>query len=403
MKRKKIAEAGANKKDRERLYHDFGRSLTDGRQLTQTNATLNDAFDVYLKWCEQLHKANDRMSAGTLERIRQTIKKHLRPDLGDMLLNKITSPLIEDYIYKKSVGVRCKHFDIYHTLKKALERAVWEDLLSISPLDVKKLRLPPYPESRTGMPTIEEGRALWHSLDREGRVNARISEHCHITRMTSVALSMFGGMSCGEMCGLQWEYVNFTAPIPWIWIEHSQSRYAGAHGKLKEPKARSRHRYIVIGPEMNVWLTKTAKRDGFPRTGYVFKPEPSSYENRWGHTEGGHLLRALTGQLQQAQIRLGFVDDDGKAKWTMHDLRRYAGSVWLEMGYPIEQVSRMLGHAKIETTQRYYIKWFKQQNLERDQQMMVKVSDLHRLLAAPPAGRPAQACWRFVRDRQRSH
>ena len=44
----------------------------------------------------------------------------------------------------------------------------------------------------------------------------------------------------------------------------------------------------------------------------------------------------------------------------------------------------MLGHAKIETTQRYYIKWFKQQNLERDQQMMMKVSELHRLLAAPP-------------------
>ena len=30
-KRQKIAEAGANKKDRERLHHDFERSLTDGR------------------------------------------------------------------------------------------------------------------------------------------------------------------------------------------------------------------------------------------------------------------------------------------------------------------------------------------------------------------------------------
>ena len=276
MKRKKIAEAGANKKDREQAHRDFERSLTDGRQLTQMNATLNDALDVYLEWCEQLHRANDRMSAGTLERIGQTIKKHLRPDLGYMLLGEIDSPLIEDYIYKKGEGVRCKHFDIYHTLKKALERAVWKDLLLISPLDVKKLRLPPYPESRTTMPTIEEGRAFWHALLHEGRSNARISSHCNITRMTSVALSMFGGMSCGEMCGLQWEYVNFTAPIPWIWIEHSQSRYAGVHGKLKEPKAPSRHRYIVIGPEMNVWLTQTAKRDGYPRTGYVFKPEPSS-------------------------------------------------------------------------------------------------------------------------------
>lgn len=177
--------------------------------ITQENATFVDALDRYLKRCEQLHKAQDRMSAGSLERIHHTIRKHLKPDLGDMLLSKITSPLIEDYIYKKKAqGYRTKHFDIYQTIRSALKRAVWEDLISISPLEVKHVRLPPYPESRTGMPTIEEGRAFWHALEREGRTNARISSHCHITRMTSVALSMFGGMSCGEMCGLQWEYVN---------------------------------------------------------------------------------------------------------------------------------------------------------------------------------------------------
>ena len=60
-----------------------------------------------------------------------------------------------------------------------------------------------------------------------------------------------------------------------------------------------------------------------------FKPEPEIREQEWGHTDGGHLLRALTGQFQAAQVRLGFVNENGKAKWTMHDLRRYAGSVWL--------------------------------------------------------------------------
>ena len=39
-KRKKIAEAGANKKDRERLYHDFGRALTDGRMITKRNSNV---------------------------------------------------------------------------------------------------------------------------------------------------------------------------------------------------------------------------------------------------------------------------------------------------------------------------------------------------------------------------
>ena len=39
----------------------------------------------------------------------------------------------------------------------------------------------------------------------------------------------------------------------------------------------------------------------------------------------------------------------------MHEMRHYAGSVWLALGMRLEDVSRMLGHGKIETTQKYYI------------------------------------------------
>jgi integrase len=115
----------------------------------------------------------------------------------------------------------------------------------------------------------------------------------------------------------------------------------------------------------------------------VFRGDPNgAFGARWGAgSEGKHLLRSMTSQFQAAQVRLGFVDDSGKALWTMHEMRHYAGSVWLELGYRMEDVSRMLGHGKLETTQKYYIHYFKRQNLERDRQLMVKVSDLHRLPA----------------------
>ena len=79
----------------------------------------------------------------------------------------------------------------------------------ISPLDVKKVRLPQRPKSIRTIPTIEEGRALYHAIEHEGRSNAHVSYHSNISRMTTVALAMFGGMSAGEMAGLQWEFVNF--------------------------------------------------------------------------------------------------------------------------------------------------------------------------------------------------
>ena len=214
-----------------------------------------------------------------------------------------------------------------------------------------------------------------------------VSEHAYISRMTTVALAMFGGMSAGEIAGLQWEYVNFLEVDdgPWIWIEHSLSRYGEADERLKGPKALSRHRYIPMGEEINRWLTETAKRDGNPSTGFVIRPEPLNRNRNWTTNEGNHLLRSMTQQFQAAQIRCGYVNDSGKARWCMHELRHYAGSVWLASGdYRLEDVSRLLGHGKLETTQKYYIHHIKKQNLERDRAMMARVSKLHRLPSAPP-------------------
>ena len=125
-------------------------------------------------------------------------------------------------------------------------------------------------------------------------------------------------------------------------------------------------------------------------TGFVFRPEPESYNNRWGHTEGGHLLRALTGQLQAAQMRLGFVKEDGKAKWTLHDLRRYAGSVWLELGYPMEDVSELVGARKDRDDATVLCPaCLSSSTLKRGREMMTKLSALHRLVPDDQAALPS--------------
>jgi integrase len=377
-RRKSIAAAGTNKKERERAYHDFRHSLADDKQVSKANLTFNDAADAYEKWCEQRLEVHDRMEAGTIARIRFALNTHLRPDLGTVRLMDMTTPMIQEYIYAKAKKYRALHYELYQQIRSVLERAVWLDMLSISPLDVKKMRLPPRPESVRTIPTIEEGRALWHAMEREGQNdnlfrNTRLPCHSWANRMAYTALAMFGGMCAGEIAGLQWEHVDFVDA--YIYVEHSWSRWGG----LKGPKNPDRHRYIILSAEMNKWLTKLAKRDGHPRTGFVFKPDPKMRNWNWQDDQGHHLLRSMTQGLKAAQVRLGFVNDDGSARWSMHELRHYAGSVWLELGYRLEDVARMLGHGKIETTKKYYIHYFKKQNLERDRQLMAEVSKLHRL------------------------
>ena len=53
-----------------------------------------------------------------------------------------------------------------------------------------------------------------------------------------MALAMFGGMSAGEISGLQWEHVNFVEGL--IWVQHSLSRFGGIEG-TKGPVTPSRY------------------------------------------------------------------------------------------------------------------------------------------------------------------
>ena len=373
-KRKLIAPADTNKKKREALYHDFRHWLDDGTHVTKSNLTFNDALDAYEKWCEQRRSIDDRMSAGTLVRIRHAMKVHLRPELGKVKLKDMTTPMIETYLYTKAEQYKTMHFECYQVTKSALDRAVKLDMLSISPLDVKKIWLPPRHASTRTIPTIEEGRALWNALEREIETYRRIPYHSFANNMACTSLAMFGGMCAGEMAGLQWEDINFTEG--YVSVEHSLSRYGG----LKGPKVKDRHRLVPLSPEMNKWLGVVAEISGHSRTGYTFRHDPKMRNSRWLSQEGTHNLRGMTARLQHAQIRLGFVTDNGKARWTMHELRHYAGSVWLELGHPLESVSRMLGHGKTDTTKKYYIHFFKKQTLERDRAILAKMSELHQPL-----------------------
>ena len=80
------------------------------------NATVNDALDVYLKWCEQRLAASDRMSAGTSCPDSARHQGASTPRPWAMLLKDFTSPLMQDYIYKESESIAPMH-ELYQQIK----------------------------------------------------------------------------------------------------------------------------------------------------------------------------------------------------------------------------------------------------------------------------------------------
>jgi site-specific recombinase XerD len=62
---------------------------------------------------------------------------------------------------------------------------------------------------------------------------------------------------------------------------------------------------------------------------------------------------ALEYQWQQALKRVGLIDEQGKARYTLHQLRHTRATELLDAGLRIEHVQRVLGHKSIKSTQVY--------------------------------------------------
>lgn len=70
-------------------------------------------------------------------------------------------------------------------------------------------------------------------------------------------------------------------------------------------------------------------------------------------TDGNLTPQAIYNIIQEHTIAAGFVNADGKPTLAAHDLRRTAANLALKGGASIRQIQQMLGHASIQTTERY--------------------------------------------------
>ena len=102
------------------------------------------------------------------------------------------------------------------------------------------------------------------------------------------------------------------------------------------------HVSVPIQPEVAKELIEVMKLNGNPK--YVFwsgNGKPKTVLSNWGNV------------LRQLFKAAGF--EDGHP----HQLRDTFAVSLLEKGVPLEEVSKLLGHESIKTTERHYAKWVK--------------------------------------------
>ncbi len=135
------------------------------------------------------------------------------------------------------------------------------------------------------------------------------------TAIAAIRLLMLTGCRSGEIKSLKWEHVNLEA------------------GELRLPESKTGAKVVHLGDPAIAVLRGIARREGSPWVLPGLKPD--------GHIT--YLHDAWRRILERAGI------DDLR----IHDLRHSFASGGLLVGEGLPMIGKLLGHTKVQTTQRY--------------------------------------------------
>ena len=331
--RKKDAEANERRVEREKHA---GIHTPDSKTVT-----FEYAADLWFRDCERRHKIKDRMAGGTLRNYDRALRGHVLPALGKMLLTKVDTQVAEKLVHGKAGELGRNSLNgLAIILAQVMKFAVKHRWLTRSPFTDHPIRkLPRLPKTRKNVATAEEVACLLQSL----------SKHRHWTHVDAsrsvlgmVTVGALTGMRIGEVCGLQWEDVDWQRDL--LHVRHNLTTNGRFSDGLKSTKS-GRARWVPMVAPLRACLEHRAARSSQQPTGYVFTRRTGlPYDPKSACIWFSDSVRAA-----------GLVDSDGRPKFTFHGLRHATVSILHSIGVPVADIARIVGHSRPSTTMEIYV------------------------------------------------
>lgn len=157
-----------------------------------------------------------------------------------------------------------------------------------------------------------------------GEVKAMI-EGCNGDGERAALLALAtSGLRRAELLALTWQDVD---------LQRRRLRIRGKGDKERE---------VLVFEDLGAHLQVLHADAGFPTGGPVFRGRQG------GALKESTLQRWFNSWLEKAGLR-----GQGRNRYTIHSLRRFAAKQWLNSGLNIRQVQILLGHRDLSTTIRY--------------------------------------------------
>ena len=280
---------------------------------------LTGFVDAYKSKQESLTKTNRK----------RIMSKHILPKWENVSIDSI-KPVdlqkwfneLEDSGYSHETLLKIKN-----TMSPALDAAVEDGLIQRNPLKSKLLTI--------GGKETQPHKAIPAEKMKLIRESIVTIDDQNLKNMA--ALLCYTGMRFEEVLGLRWEDIDFDNG--WIMIQRAVVHPTRNQPEIKEPKTKTSKRRIPLAKDLD-FLLKTRFLTGF----VVPSKKDQTRETPLSFTESRRLFQKIR----------DLYDLRG---YTAHDFRDTCATEWREKGIPLDVISSLLGHAKVDVTQTRYVKY----------------------------------------------
>lgn len=308
-----------------RILREFELKRAAEPSIKPTSLTLGQWLE---KWMAEVVEPNRAFT--TVYGYRNMIRNDIDPMLGNVPLQKLTPLDIQGYYahLREDRGLAPYTVRRYHDLLgNALRLAVKQDLLPRSPIERVD---PPYvPPREAKFYACEDLVALY-----------RAAEGTWLETVVKLAGNL--GLRREEICGLQWEHVDFDARR--IFICEARAA-AGAQVMQKETKNRSSTRTLYMTDEIRGVLLREQARQ---RTLYAGLSKESC----------GFVTVDARGEPQSPNVVSmafkRFLAANRLPHITLHGLRHTFATLASAQGAPLFEIGKAMGHSTPATTGKIY-------------------------------------------------
>jgi integrase len=298
-----------------------------------TPASGQKVSDVLSAWLDII---KPEVKPRTFRGYRDFVVLHAIPIIGAIAADKISTANMVELIKAKVAGGMAPN-SIKHlrtTIKAAFSWACENNLMTSNPAAAKKLGMPRLTQRKGRFLTESEARQLLTTATGH-RIYPLIS------------LALHSGCRLGEALGAKWTDIDLDAGT--FRIQRTLQRVPGEGLRADTTKTKTSNRVIYLAPEMAKVLISHRRAQAAER----LSAGPLWSDRGWVFTN------PTTGAaLDPSNIHKSWkavVAATGLGDLHFHDLRATCGSLLLQAGVNLKEVSTLLGHASVRITGDLYV------------------------------------------------